>query len=164
MAKVAIIQSTVALPRAAKSPKPIDATAEAIKCNKRQQPRAGGARPGHEAHKRNRGQRPPAGRDASNGSDPPPDELVPDTPKFVDPTDESDVAPDELVPDPVVRREFNISAMTLWRWDQDPELIALGLPLPVTIRNRKFRFRRKLETFKQRLLHQAISRRDRGEK
>jgi hypothetical protein len=67
--------------------------------------------------------------------------------------------PDELVPDPVVCREFNISAMTLWRWDRDPELAALGFPPPVTIRKRKFRLRKQLEAFKQTMLRRAIAQR-----
>jgi hypothetical protein len=67
--------------------------------------------------------------------------------------------PDELVPDPIVCREFNISAMTLWRWDRDPELAALGFPPPVTIRKRKFRIRKQLETFKRTMLRRAIAQR-----
>jgi hypothetical protein len=67
--------------------------------------------------------------------------------------------PDELVPDPIVCREFNISAMTLWRWDHDPELAALGLPPPVIIRKRKFRVRRQLESFKRCMLRRAIEQR-----
>ena len=49
--------------------------------------------------------------------------------------------------------------MTLWRWDHDPELAALGLPPPVIIRKRKFRVRRQLELFKQRMLRRAIEQR-----
>jgi hypothetical protein len=49
------------------------------------------------------------------------------------------VPPDDLVPDPAVCREFDITLMTLWRWDHDPEL---NFPLPVKIRQRKFRSRR----------------------
>jgi hypothetical protein len=67
--------------------------------------------------------------------------------------------PDELVPDPIVCGEFNISAMTLWRWDHDPELAALGLPPPVIIRKRKFRVRRQLESFKQCILRRAVEQR-----
>ena len=67
--------------------------------------------------------------------------------------------PDELVPDPVVCGEFNISAMTLWRWDRDPELAALGFPPPVTIRKRKFRLRKQLEAFKRTMLRRAIAQR-----
>jgi hypothetical protein len=37
-----------------------------------------------------------------------------------------DNVPDELVPDPQVAREFNVSLMTLWRWDRDPKLAELG--------------------------------------
>ena len=37
-----------------------------------------------------------------------------------------DDAPDELVPDPQVAREFNVTLMTLWRWDHDPKLAELG--------------------------------------
>ena len=66
--------------------------------------------------------------------------------------DSGEDEPDELVPAPIVCREFNISAMTLWRWDHDRELAALGLPPPVIIRKRKFRVRRQFETFKQRML------------
>jgi hypothetical protein len=35
---------------------------------------------------------------------------------------------DDLVPDPKVILEFGVTAMTLWRWDQDPEL---GFPPPM---------------------------------
>jgi hypothetical protein len=59
----------------------------------------------------------------------------------------------ELVPDPQILREFNISTMTLWRWDHDPEL---GFPPPIKIRKRKFRQRRAIEQFKQRMLQGAI--------
>ena len=31
---------------------------------------------------------------------------------------------DELVPDPQAAKELNISLMTVWRWDRDPELAA----------------------------------------
>ena len=74
-------------------------------------------------------------------------------------SDSEEDEPDELVPDPIVCREFNISAMTLWRWDHDPELAALGLPPPVIIRKRKFRVRRQLESFKQHMLRRAIEQR-----
>jgi predicted DNA-binding transcriptional regulator AlpA len=52
---------------------------------------------------------------------------------------------DELIPDPQVLREFNISAMTLWRWDHDPDL---DFPPPIKIRRRKFRSRQALDEFK----------------
>ena len=50
--------------------------------------------------------------------------------------------PDELVPDPQVAREFNVSLMTLWRWDRDPKLAELGWEPPVKIRTRNYRRRR----------------------
>ncbi len=68
--------------------------------------------------------------------------------------------PDPWVLDPQVCREFSISAMTLWRWDHDEELVGMGLPPPVTIRKRKFRSRRGLEGFKKRIFEKAI--RERG--
>jgi hypothetical protein len=67
-------------------------------------------------------------------------------------------AADELVPDPEVCREFHITPMTLWRWDQDPEL---DFPPPIVIRRRKFRPRSLLEKFKARLLRAAIEQRRR---
>jgi hypothetical protein len=50
-----------------------------------------------------------------------------------------DNVPDELVPDPQVAREFNVSLMTLWRWDRDPKLAELGWEPPVKIRTRNYR-------------------------
>jgi hypothetical protein len=66
--------------------------------------------------------------------------------------------PDELVPDPQVCREFNVSAMTLWRWDRDP---ALNFPARISIRGRNFRSRKQIEAFKRRLLRGAIVQRSR---
>jgi hypothetical protein len=66
---------------------------------------------------------------------------------------------DELVPDPQVIRELGISAMSLWRWDRDPMLIAAGWPPPIRIRNRKFRSRRALEAFKAAMSRRAIAQR-----
>ena len=48
---------------------------------------------------------------------------------------------DTLVPDPQVQKEFGVTAMSIWRWDRDPELIKLGWPPPIRIRSRKFRSR-----------------------
>ncbi len=62
---------------------------------------------------------------------------------------------DVLVPDPAVCRELAISSMTLWRWDRDPAMAALGLPPAVKIRRRNFRFRRQLEQFKANLMRRA---------
>lgn len=57
-------------------------------------------------------------------------------------------AHDTLVPDPIVANEFGISLMTIYRWDRDENLKALGWPGKVQIRNRNFRSRRGLEKFK----------------
>jgi hypothetical protein len=62
-------------------------------------------------------------------------------------------APDEFVPDTQVVKEFHITPMSLWRWSNDP---TLGFPPAVTIRRRKFRSRRQLEAFKERMLRLAI--------
>ena len=63
---------------------------------------------------------------------------------------------DELVPDPQAARELNISLMTVWRWDHDPQLAALGWPPPVYIRKRKYRGRKLLENFKSAALRRAV--------
>ena len=70
--------------------------------------------------------------------------------------------PDELVPDPQVWAELGISSMTLWRWDHDPKLAALGFPPPIKIRTRNFRSRRRLEKFKSNLLKNAVARQKGG--
>ena len=59
-----------------------------------------------------------------------------------------DDAPDELVPDAQVAHEFNVTLMTLWRWDHDPRLAELGWEPPVKIRRRNYRRRQPLEKFK----------------
>jgi hypothetical protein len=65
-----------------------------------------------------------------------------------------DQSKDDLVPDPVVQREFGVTNMTLYRWTRDP---ALGFPPPIKIHKRNYRSRRLLETFKQRLLREAVA-------
>jgi predicted DNA-binding transcriptional regulator AlpA len=72
--------------------------------------------------------------------------------------DGGDGEPDSLVPDPQVCKEFGVSAMTLWRWDRDPDL---NFPTRVSIRGRNFRSRRQIEKFKAHLLRGAIARRSR---
>jgi predicted DNA-binding transcriptional regulator AlpA len=52
--------------------------------------------------------------------------------------------PKRLIPDPLVRRRYGVSAMTLYRWDHDPDL---GFPKPIRIRNRKYRDERALDEF-----------------
>ena len=64
---------------------------------------------------------------------------------------------DELIPDPQASKELNISLMTVWRWDRDPELAALGWPPPVYIRKRKYRCRKLLENFKGAAVRRAIT-------
>ena len=66
----------------------------------------------------------------------------------------SPLVQDELVPDPQVCKEFGITAMTLWRWDHDPEL---DFPPPVKIRKKNYRSRHLLEQFKQRMVTNAIA-------
>jgi hypothetical protein len=61
---------------------------------------------------------------------------------------------DALVPDTLVREEFSISAMTLWKWSRDEKL---GFPPVVKIKTRNYRSRRALDEFKARLLREAIS-------
>ncbi len=68
---------------------------------------------------------------------------------------------DQLIPDPRVCVELGVTAMTLWRWDRNPELIALGWALPVHINKRKYRSRRQFEKFKRMMVQRAIENRDR---
>jgi hypothetical protein len=60
---------------------------------------------------------------------------------------------DTLVPDPIVRREFGVTAMTIHRWTNDPEL---GFPPIIKVRKRNFRSRRALEEFKKGLIARAL--------
>lgn len=60
---------------------------------------------------------------------------------------------DELIPDPAVCREFNITPMTLWRWDHDE---SLGFPPKLKIRTRNYRSRRALNQFRDRMVRQAL--------
>jgi hypothetical protein len=67
---------------------------------------------------------------------------------------DDDASPRELVPDPVMRCEFGVSSMTIFRWDADP---TLGFPRAVVIRNKKYRFRDELEAFKANLVELTAS-------
>ena len=69
---------------------------------------------------------------------------------------------DTLVPDPQVQKEFGVTAMSIWRWDRDPELTELGWPPPIRIRSRKFRSRFALENFKRVMARRAIEQRARS--
>lgn len=71
------------------------------------------------------------------------------------------MTPDEFVPDPRVCQEFNVSSMTIWRWDRDPAKALLGWPPPIRINRRKFRSRKQLEQFKANLLQAALEARER---
>jgi hypothetical protein len=75
-------------------------------------------------------------------------------------TSQTDNQPDELVPDPQVSKELSVTLMTIWRWDRDPEMVALGWPPPVYIRKRKYRGRKQLEKFKSAALRRAIKTRN----
>jgi hypothetical protein len=68
--------------------------------------------------------------------------------------------PDGLVPDPAVWKELNICAMTGYRWDRNPAMMALGWPLALKINSRKYRSRAALEAFKTNLAQRAIQERD----
>ena len=64
---------------------------------------------------------------------------------------------DEFVPDPQVQKEFNVTSMTLFRWDRDPDL---GFPPKIKIRDKNYRSRRQLEKFKADLIAKAMSERE----
>jgi predicted DNA-binding transcriptional regulator AlpA len=61
---------------------------------------------------------------------------------------------DSLVPGPQVEREFGVTAMTIWRWDQNKNL---GFPPAIKINGRSYRSRLMLEAFKARLLARAMN-------
>jgi predicted DNA-binding transcriptional regulator AlpA len=52
--------------------------------------------------------------------------------------------PKRLIPDSLVLQRYGISAMTLWRWDRDPDL---NFPKPKRIRKRKYRDEEELDAF-----------------
>ena len=69
-------------------------------------------------------------------------------------------APSPRVDDGPGRRlsgAFNVTLMTLWRWDHDPKLAELGWEPPVKIRTRNYRRRRPLEKFKVALRNFGIT-------
>ena len=77
------------------------------------------------------------------------------------PTKTNTAERDELVADPTVARELDRSLMTLWRLDNDPEMVALGWPAKIQINRRNFRSRHQLEEFKKKLLRRAMAERKR---
>jgi predicted DNA-binding transcriptional regulator AlpA len=64
-----------------------------------------------------------------------------------------EATPDKLVPDPQVLKEFGITNMCLWRWDQDPRV---GFPPKIKIGPRNYRSRHLIEEFKAKLFREAI--------
>ena len=57
-------------------------------------------------------------------------------------------ADEQFMPDPLVERRYNVSDMTITRWDQDP---ALDFPKAVVIRGRKYRRLSELLKFEERM-------------
>jgi len=53
----------------------------------------------------------------------------------------------KLLPDPKVCERYDVTPMTIWRWDRDPDL---NFPKPIRIRNRKYRDERELDDFDER--------------
>jgi hypothetical protein len=70
------------------------------------------------------------------------------------PAEADDETVDHLVPDIVIRREFGLSKMAMWRWDQDDEL---GFPPAVNIRGKNYRSRKAIEAFKALMMERAIA-------
>ena len=67
---------------------------------------------------------------------------------------------DHLVPDPQVWVEFGVSAMTGWRWTNDPEM---GFPPLIKIRTRNYRSRGELDRFKERMVQEYLLARKGGQ-
>lgn len=53
-----------------------------------------------------------------------------------------------MLPDPRVRQRYGVSSMTIWRWDNTPEL---GFPPPLRIAGRKYRRLAELEAWERKL-------------
>ena len=49
-----------------------------------------------------------------------------------------------LIPDVKVQKRYGVSAMTIWRWDHDPQL---DFPKAVRIRGHKYRDESELDAF-----------------
>jgi hypothetical protein len=119
-----------------------------------------------EASRRRRGERPKPTTAGPRDMLPP--ERVPQSSPDVASTDnalfllpDATGPPDRFVADPEVARELSVSLMTLWRYDNSPELRAMGWPLKVQIGKRNFRSRRALEAFKSNMLRKALAERKR---
>jgi transposase-like protein len=59
---------------------------------------------------------------------------------------------DELIPDSKVCREFNVTSMTLWRWERDARL---NFPPKVKILTRNYRSRRAVNEFRERMVREG---------
>jgi hypothetical protein len=66
-------------------------------------------------------------------------------------------APDQLVPDAKVRQEFSTTLMTLYRWDKNPDMKALGWPPKIPLNGRNYRSRRQLDAFKASLTQVGLN-------
>jgi predicted DNA-binding transcriptional regulator AlpA len=53
----------------------------------------------------------------------------------------------KLLPDPKVRERYDVTPMTIWRWDRDPDL---KFPKPIRIRKRKYCDESELNAFDER--------------
>jgi predicted DNA-binding transcriptional regulator AlpA len=56
--------------------------------------------------------------------------------------------PDEYLTTADLKRRYNRSSQTFWRWNNDPEL---GFPKPITIKNRLFYRRSEIEEWERRM-------------
>jgi hypothetical protein len=50
----------------------------------------------------------------------------------------------KLLPEAKVAERYGVTTVTLWRWDNDPDL---GFPKPIVIRQRKYRDVEQLDAF-----------------
>jgi hypothetical protein len=50
----------------------------------------------------------------------------------------------KLLPEAQVAERYSVTTVTLWRWDNDPDL---GFPKPIRIRKRKYRDESELDAF-----------------
>ena len=72
--------------------------------------------------------------------------------------DDVEIGP--LLPDPFIWQDLCLTSMTIWRWDRDPAMIALGWPPPIYRGRYKHRDANQYRKFKANLLQQAIKRRN----
>lgn len=58
----------------------------------------------------------------------------------------------DLVPDPEVARQFGVTLMTIWRWDQTP---AMGFPKRIKINTRNYRKASEVLAWRDKLFRQG---------